>query len=408
MTHDFGISHHWLSSSSPVVLSLAVGALLAAALTASADAGRSPEALPPDGPPSPFSLDEAPEAPGPVRFRLVGGPFALYSPETSLGFGAGSLLWFHADPVAEAAGRVSSVGMSLQRTLRDQSDASAIWDLYLSEGRLRVSGALCDQRWPNKVWGPGAAGGAGGESYLARSVVGEAGLAALAVNAEGGGGLWLGLQARGRTDGLGSFAPGGLLDRCAVTGCRGGNVFSVAATAAWDTRDQVLSARRGVLLSARAGGAVATLDDPGGGGRFAEGELDARAWLPLSLPRGARLALQARLHAAAGVVPFYARPTFGGDHSLRGVLEGRWRDLTALSLQAEYTVPLLWRLGVDLFGGAGQVAPRPGALAWDRFVPAGGAGLKVTLDRADRVFVRVDRGYSPGFSTWYAAFGEAI
>jgi hypothetical protein len=54
------------------------------------------------------------------------------------------------------------------------------------------------------------------------------------------------------------------------------------------------------------------------------------------------------------------------------------------------------------------VAPRPGGLDWARFVPAGGAGLRLTVDRADRVIVRLDRGYSPGFASWYASIGEAI
>jgi hypothetical protein len=396
-----------LKSACAALLHAAACALLAAGLTASADVALPPPDAPPDVlPPSLVPVTEPPAA---TRVRLVGAPFARYSPETSWGFGAGSLLWFHADPEAEAAGRVSAVGMSLERTLREQSDASAIWDVYLSGGQLRMSGALCDERWPNKLWGAGAAGGARAESYLARSAKAEAGLAALAADMGKGRGLWLGMQVRGRTDGLGSLEPGGLLDRCALTGCRGGAVFSLAATVAWDTRDQVFSAQRGLLLSARAGGAVSALDGPGGGvSNFTEAELDARAWLPLALPRGARLALQARLHATAGVVPFYVRPTFGGDHSLRGVFEGRWRDLTALSLQAEYAVPLFWRLGMGFFGGAGQVTPRPGGLAWERFVPAGGAGLRVTVDRADRVFVRLDRGYSPGFATWYAAIGEAI
>jgi hypothetical protein len=396
-----------LKSSSAALLPAAAGALLAATLTASADVALPQRGIPPDALPPSLVPVTAPSAG--ARFRLVGAPFAQYTPETSWGFGAGGLLWFHADPVAEAAGRVSAVGASLQRTLREQADASVEWDLYLSEGRLRMSGALRDERWPNMLWGPGAAGGAQGESYVGRAVKAEAGLAALAVDAREGRGLWLGLQARGRTDGLGSLSPGGALDRCAVTGCRGGTVLSLAATVAWDTRDHVFSPQRGLLLSARAGGSVSSLDGPGGGfSNFAEGELDARAWLPLALPHGARLALQAGLRVAAGVVPFYLRPTFGGDHSLRGVLEGRWRDLTALSLQAEYAVPLFWRLGVDFFGGGGQVAPRPGGLAWSRFVPAGGAGLRLTVDRADRVIVRLDRGYSPGFASWYASIGEAI
>ncbi len=120
------------------------------------------------------------------------------------------------------------------------------------------------------------------------------------------------------------------------------------------------------------------------------------------------MAVQARLQLASGDVPFYMLPTFGGEHSLRGVLEGRWRDRTALSFQAEYAMPLVWRLGVGVFGGAGQAAPRPDALAWERFVPAGGVGLRLTVDRADRVILRIDRGVSRGSANWYLSIGEAI
>lgn len=395
-----------LRSSSAILLPAAACVLLAAALTASADVALAPPSAPLEELAPPWRA--VTDATAAARFKLVAAPFAYYSPESAWGFGAGGLLWFHADPVAKAAGRVSAVGASLQYTVRQQAAASAIWDVYLSDGRVRMSGAFCDERWPNQFWGPGAASGAQGEPYTARSFKAEAGLAGLAVDVGGRRGLWLGVQARGRTDSLASLEPGGRVDGCGVTGCRGGAVYSVSGTAAWDTRDQVLSARRGMLLSGRAGSGVSALAGSGGGlGKFVEGELDARIFLP-ALLHGARLALQARLHAVAGAVPFYVRPTFGGDRSLRGVLEGRWRDLTALSLQAEYAVPLFWRLGVGLFGGAGQAAPRPGGLAWERFVPAGGAGLRVTVDRADRVFLRLDRGYSPGFASWYVAFGEAI
>lgn len=359
------------------------------------------EALPPASRP----LADRPVSDG---VRLVGAPFARYAPETAWGFGAGGFFWFHADPVARAAGRVSSFGASLQYTLRNQMGLSAIWDLYLSEGRLRANGAFDGERWPSGIWSPGSANGARGEPYTPRSAKAEVGLAARVVDAGAGRGLWLGLQARGRNDAIDGFDPGGLLARCAVVGCRGGDVLSLSATLAWDTRDHVLSPERGLLLEARAGRAAAWLGDQAGRRGFLEVELEARAWLPVDLPRGGRVSLQGRLHTAAGTVPFYMRPTFGGDHSLRGVLEGRRRDLDALSLQAEYGLPLFWRLGAALFGGAGQVAPRMGELSWQRFVPAGGAGLRFTVDRADRVVLRLDRGYSPGSASWYLSIGEAI
>ena len=381
--------------------------LVAVAPSARGDPATLPSAASFDPPPRALAQVPDPWLGGAIR--LVGAPYARYSPETAWAFGAASFLWFHADPATRATGRASSVGASLQHTLRGQTSASAIWDLYLSEGNVRTDGAFCDERWPSELWAPGMASGARGETYTPRSIKAEVRLAARTVDAGEGRGLWLGLQMRGRTDALDRLDPGGLLERCAVTGCRGGRVLSLAATAAWDTRDHVFSAERGLLLSARAGPAVASLGGPGGGSStFVEGDLDARAWLPLPLRRGARMTLQARLQLASGNVPFYMLSTFGGEHSLRGVLEGRWRDQTALSFQAEHVMPLFWRLGVGVFGGVGQAAPRPSALAWERFVPAGGAGLRVTVDRADRVILRIDRGVSRESANWYLSIGEAI
>ncbi len=215
--------------------------------------------------PPPRALVQLPDPPLGGAIRLVGAPYTRYSPETAWAFGAASFLWFHADPAAQATGRASSVGASLQYTLREQTSAVAIWELYLSEGNLRTGGAFYDERWPSELWGPGMASGARGETYTPRSIKAEMSLAARTVDAGEGRGLWLGLQVRGRTDALDGLDPGGLLERCAVTGCRGGRVLSLAATAAWDTRDHVFSAERGLLLSARAGPSVAWRSDGGAG-----------------------------------------------------------------------------------------------------------------------------------------------
>ncbi len=71
-------------------------------------------------------------------------------------------------------------------------------------------------------------------------------------------------------------------------------------------------------------------------------------------------------------------------------------------------MPLAWRFGLELFAGAGRVAPRPSALGTSGFVPAGGAGLRFAVDPADRVFVRLDHGVAPGSSQWYLSIGQAI
>ncbi|HSM94225.1 MAG TPA: BamA/TamA family outer membrane protein [Anaeromyxobacteraceae bacterium] len=337
--------------------------------------------------------------------NVAGAPFVRFTPETAWGFGAVGLAWFHADEAARTAGRGSSVGLALQYTTRRQTCTAAQADLFLKAGTLHAYGVLLGEQWPYELWGVGAAATRESEAYTPRTLRYEAALTRLAIDRGGGQGLWLGLRSTGREDRIVEDAPGGLVDRCAVAGCEGGRVVTLQVQAAWDTRDHVFAAHRGLFVQARAGGAAAAL---GSGSRFAEVEVDARAYAPLAWARGSTLAFQARLHATGGDVPFYLLPTFGGDKSLRGVLDGRHRDKTSLLVQGEWDVPLPWRLGLELFGGAGQVAPRPGALGLGRFVPAGGAGLRLVLDPANRVFVRVEHGVAAGSRQWYLSIGQAI
>jgi len=344
-----------------------------------------------------------PEADGGVRF--AGAPFARYAPEIRWGFGAIGLLWFHADPEARASGRASAVGLAAQYSTRRQAVGGAQWDLYLGQGTWRASGTLLGERWPYDYWGVGEAAGEPAEPYTARTARLEASLLRLVVPRGEGQGLWLGLRAAARDDRIGGLAADGALAACAVEGCRGGRTSLLQLSAAWDTRDHVFAPARGLFLSARAGGAAAAL---GSDVSFAEAELDARGYAPVPLLPGAVLALQLRLHVTGGDVPFYLLPTFGGDRSLRGIVDGRHRDRTSLLVQGELAIPLVWRLGLELFGGAGEVAPRPSRLALSRLVPAGGLGLRLWVDPADRVFLRLDHGWGPGSSHWYLSIGQNL
>jgi len=336
--------------------------------------------------------------------RLAGAPFLRYAPETEWGFGAIGLLWFHADPVARAAGRASAVAIAAQLTTRQQAVGGVQWDLYLGEGSWRASGTLLGERWPYDFWGVGREARPDPELFTARTARLEAGLLRLVAPAGDGRGLWLGLRALARQDAIRGVAPGGALDACAVDGCRGGRTVALHLAASWDTRDHVFVPARGLFLSARAGGAAAWL---GSEHPFADAELDARAYAPAPWLRAA-LALQARLHVTGGAVPFYLLPSFGGDRSLRGVLDGRHRDRTSLLLQAELSLPLFWRLELELFGGAGGVAARPAGLRPSRLVPAGGAGLRLVVDRADRVFLRLDHARAAGSAQWYLSIGPNL
>jgi outer membrane translocation and assembly module TamA len=101
-------------------------------------------------------------------------------------------------------------------------------------------------------------------------------------------------------------------------------------------------------------------------------------------------------------------PQLGGDQLLRGYYGGRFRDQDLLALQAEYRMPVWWRLGAVGFVAAGQVAPKLDDLGLDRFKPAAGLGLRFLLSPEEGLNIRADYGW--GFdvesSGFYLSIGE--
>ncbi len=94
---------------------------------------------------------------------------------------------------------------------------------------------------------------------------------------------------------------------------------------------------------------------------------------------------------------------------MRGFYEGRFRDRQAISLQAEYRQQLLSRLGFVLFGSAGRVGNEISDLGVAGLKYGGGAGLRLMLNRKERLNIRIDyaRGSNQS-SGLYFAIGEAF
>jgi hypothetical protein len=104
--------------------------------------------------------------------------------------------------------------------------------------------------------------------------------------------------------------------------------------------------------------------------------------------------------ADAATVPFYLMMPLGGDHTLRGVRQFRFRDRSLLLVQAEYRFEILTALDGAFFYDAGQVAPNRRALALRDFERDYGFGIRFGTNAG--VFIRVDVafGSSEGTKTW--------
>jgi hypothetical protein len=76
--------------------------------------------------------------------------------------------------------------------------------------------------------------------------------------------------------------------------------------------------------------------------------------------------------------------------------------------QAEYRLELRKRLGLVAFGGVGGVGRRWSDFRSDQLLPAGGAGLRFTLDKKNHINYRVDLAFGREGRTLVIGVGEAF
>ncbi|WP_158224580.1 BamA/TamA family outer membrane protein [Agaribacterium haliotis] len=131
-------------------------------------------------------------------------------------------------------------------------------------------------------------------------------------------------------------------------------------------------------------------------------ETDYRNYL--SLNPAHVLALKAQLKAADGHVPFFMEPTL----SMRGFDTSRYRDMTTLSLHAEWRWRFLSRWGMVAFTEGGATAKDFDALHDGRKVSSAGLGLRWRATKAKQINLGIDLAFSKGQGEIYIRAGEAF
>jgi outer membrane protein assembly factor BamA len=197
--------------------------------------------------------------------------------------------------------------------------------------------------------------------------------------------------------------PEGLLDLGLVGGTEDGRVAGIGLVVTRDTRDRSVYPRAGGYQELEIRVHEAAL---GSDWSYTSLSSDLKAYV--SVRESQVLALQAVGTVQSAAPPFDLLPQIGGDSLLRGYFGGRWRDRALLAFQAEYRVPVKWRIGAVAFAGVGQVAHDADGFRLDGFRASGGAGLRFLLSPEEGFQLRADWGAGDGSSGFYLAFGEAF
>jgi hypothetical protein len=171
-----------------------------------------------------------------------------------------------------------------------------------------------------------------------------------------------------------------------------------------DNRNNPLNSSQGVYAEL---GMFFNAKALGGEFNFTRYNLDLRRFISLSNKQV--LAFQGVGKFSAGRVPFREMANLGGDRIMRGFYDGRFRDRQMAALQAEFRQHLVSRIGMVAFASLGQVSERMDNFAFDNLKRAAGAGLRIMLNRQEKLNIRID--YAIGSDKargLYFAIGEAF
>jgi hypothetical protein len=335
-------------------------------------------------------------------------PILFYTPETSLGFGAGILLQFDL-PGATMPRRPSSVTLGGVYTLEQQVLGQIVPELRFGHDdyvlKLDVAGA----RYPSRFYGIGNhTDGDVFDTFTDRYLRAELDGRMrpfdrthalrplfLGVNA---GSLWSSM----REPQVGNEGDASVFAAIDDPGEREVFALGVGPSLAWDSRDSLSWPQRGAFLEMKG-----TFYEPwlGSRVRYRRLAIDLRRYQRLWFEH--ILALRVVAQAVWGEVPFQRLPQLGGASLFRGWQSGQLRERLLIALEAEYRLPLTKRLAAVAFGSVGRVASSVRAFDFRDLRGAVGGGLRLSVDKRDRVNIRLDLAYGDRFYP-YLQFREAF
>jgi hypothetical protein len=335
-------------------------------------------------------------------------PILFYTPETSVGFGAGSLFQFRM-PGASEKGRSSSVALGAVYTLEKQTVAQLTPELRFGDDDYVLRLDLLGAKFPSRFYGIGNEPEQQRyDTFTDCYMRGELDARVRPFRREQVlGSLYLGVHFSAAWSDIHDVRPSEpnqprMFDAVNDPGERPLFASGLGPSIAWDSRDGLNWPTQGSFIELKA-----TEYAPAFGSEVHYRRLliDARRYQPLWFSH--ILALRVVAQSVWGDVPFQRLPQLGGAAMFRGWYTGQLRGPRLIAIEAEYRVPLGQRWAVVAFGSAGRVGEHVRGLSPRGIHLAGGGGVRFSVDKRDRINIRLDLAYGDSLRP-YLQFREAF
>lgn len=328
-------------------------------------------------------------------------PIIARSIETDWSLGAAASFTFRLTPT-DTGSRTSNAQLLALYSLRKQFITAVNGTTYFPGERYILNYQLSYSSFPDKFWGLGKyAPEENEESYSFRQAYVYLHLQRQLQNR-----IFAGLVYEYQRLLAVDYQAGGLFDQQNVLGRDRYHVSGAGLSLTFDSRNNAFAPDRGGFLQVSFNHFSPIF---GSTFRYTNYIVDFRRFL--TIYRKHVLAIQAYGFFNTGDVPLRSLASFGGSNSMRGFYDGRYRSKNQVVAQAEYRVPLFWRIGAVGFAGVGNVGSQLREVNFQALKYSLGGGVRVALNRTEKLNLRIDYGFGIGQRTsngLYFQLGEAF
>lgn len=332
--------------------------------------------------------------------KLVIFPAMTRSIETSWAFGGAASYTFRVS-AKDTLSRTSSIQMGVLYSLRKQLVSSIRGTQYLRNENWIFNEQISFSSFPDKFWGMGKNTVDNSvEDYSFKQMY-----IYLHLMKKIAPRLFAGLLYEYQRVWNISYKPGGLFDQQQVPGRQNYHVSGLGLSLTYDSRNHAFSPDKGFFAQT-----YFNHFSPLTGSQYPYTNLvvDVRKYMPAG--KDAVFAAQAWLFGNIGKsVPLRSQAAFGGDNTMRGYYQGRFRDLQQFVIQGEYRRHIYKRFGIAAFAGIGNVAHEIGELNFSNLKYSFGGGMRYALNASEKLNLRIDYGIGKGNNSgFYFQLAEAF
>jgi len=336
------------------------------------------------------------KSPANIRHVLI-LPIIARSIETGWSFGLAGASTFHIG--RDSATRTSNAQAIAMYTTRNQFVTALNGAIYFPGERFILNEQLSYSSFPDDFWGLGKlSADSSKESYKYKQYYIYLHPQFLIAR-----NLFLGVIYSFQRVFNVEYTAGGLFDKEDIPGRYGYHVSGAGVSLTYDTRNNAFSPDRGVMLQFYVNPFASFL---GSDYQYTNYVIDMRRFVRVF--RDQVLALQVWGSWNSGDVPLRSFSYLGGANNMRGYYAGRFRDKNAGVIQAEYRIPLWWRIGAAGFGSIGNVGPELKDINLEYVKYSYGGGVRIALNQKEKLNLRLDYGIAKGSSGFYLQLGEAF